>query len=164
MKGWIIPMKMYELNDAIRNFEFEIDEETGEILNADELEKLEIEREEKLENLACWFKELNAESEAILNESKVLKSRAERVSKQADRVKSYIALQLNGEELKSNRVVVTWKKSESTEITDITQIPEQYIKTKIETTADKTAIKKAIKAGEYIKGARIINNNNMSIN
>ena len=58
-------MTLFELNDALRNFNLEIDEETGEILNAAELDALEMQRDEKIENIALWIKNLKAEAEAV---------------------------------------------------------------------------------------------------
>lgn len=50
--------KLYEINSQIENFEFEIDDFTGEILNAGELEGLEVERDAKIESLALWYKNM----------------------------------------------------------------------------------------------------------
>ena len=47
---------LYEINEKLLNFEFEIDEETGEILNAGELDNLELARDEKIENLCLYIK------------------------------------------------------------------------------------------------------------
>lgn len=43
--------RLYDLVREIEDFEFEIDEETGEILNAEDLDKLELEKNEKIEQL-----------------------------------------------------------------------------------------------------------------
>ena len=48
-------MKLYEIDEAILNC---IDLETGEIIDTEQLDKLTMEREAKLENVACWIKEL----------------------------------------------------------------------------------------------------------
>ena len=47
-------MNLFELNQALMDFELEIDEETGEILNADALDSLELERDTKIENIALY--------------------------------------------------------------------------------------------------------------
>ena len=41
-------MTLYELTEAMKGFDFEIDEETGEILNGPELDQIQMERDEKL--------------------------------------------------------------------------------------------------------------------
>ena len=48
-------MKLYEIDEAILNC---IDTETGEIIDADQLDKLTMERDTKIENVACWIKDL----------------------------------------------------------------------------------------------------------
>ena len=48
-------MRLYEIDEAILSC---IDTDTGEILDADKLNALQIEREEKLENVALWIKKL----------------------------------------------------------------------------------------------------------
>ena len=59
---------LYELERALAEFELEIDEETGEILNADELDALQMERDIKIENIALWIKNLKADAEAYKKE------------------------------------------------------------------------------------------------
>ena len=54
-------MKLYEIDEAILNC---IDLETGEIIDTEQLDKLTMEREAKLENVACWIKELKAEADS----------------------------------------------------------------------------------------------------
>ena len=44
-------MTLYELNEAMKNFDLEIDEETGEILNAEELDLLTLEHDMKLKRM-----------------------------------------------------------------------------------------------------------------
>ena len=65
-------MKLYEINNAILDC---IDMETGEIIDIDKLNKLEFEREAKIEGVACWIKDLKAEAEAIKTEKQALAER-----------------------------------------------------------------------------------------
>ena len=50
-----------------------------------------------------------------------------------------------------------------TEIDDIDQVPQFYKTTKVETVADKTAIKKAIQSGEDVPGAHLVENVSLQI-
>lgn len=157
---------LYELDNAIANFEFEIDEETGEILNADDLDKLEMEREKKIENVALWYKNLKSDAEAYKRE-KDLFAEKERVTKnKMESLKSYLNYALHGETFKaeSGRVQITYRKSKSVEVADgfiddcdlrflIPQAPK----------IDKTEIKKALENGEEIVGATIIEKQNIQI-
>ena len=56
--------RLYEIMQEIEGFEFEVDGETGEILNADALDLLEIERDTKIENICLWIKNLRADARA----------------------------------------------------------------------------------------------------
>ena len=58
-------MTLYEIDKAILDFEFEVDEESGEILNASELDELQMARDDKIEGISLWIKNLEAEKEAI---------------------------------------------------------------------------------------------------
>lgn len=157
-------MRLYEIINEIENFEFEIDEETGEILNYDALDQLEYDRQTKIENIGLWIKNLRAEADAVKAEKKNLADRESKLTKKADNLESYLAMNLDGEEFSTPRLAIGWRKSESTEILDIDKIPAKYLKTKTEISADKTAIKKAIKAGEKIEGATIVEKNNIQVN
>ena len=156
-------MKLYEIEDAIRNFQFEIDEETGEILNAEALDELQLAREAKLEGIACLIKEKRAEAKAILEEQKNLKTRADRLENSADSLENWLAAILNGETFKTARCAVTWRKSERVDVLDPEAIPEQYTIRKIEIKPDKTEIKKAIKNGVNVAGAVLNEYRNISV-
>jgi hypothetical protein len=66
-------------------------------------------------------------------------------------------------EVKSATMKVSLRKSVQTIIDDLDQVPKQYKTVKVETTPDKTAIKKAIQEGEIIKGAHLEEKNNLQI-
>ena len=64
-------MKLYEIDAAIMEC---IDLETGEIVDADRLTALQMEREQKLENVALWIKDLDAEAKALKAEEQSFSS------------------------------------------------------------------------------------------
>ena len=154
-------MRLYEINAEIDNC---IDYETGEILDIEKFQELQIEKENKLEAIALVYKNAIAESKMVSDEMKSLKARKEKCDNLANKMKEMLHNELKGEKFMTSKVDVSFKKSMITEVIDLAGIPEQYIKTKIERTADKTAIKNAIKSGEKIKGARLIEKNNIQIN
>ncbi len=106
-------MNLYEIDAAIRDFPFEVDPETGEILNVDALEALEMERAKKIENVACLYKNVSADAAAIKAEETALKKRREAIERTAERLKAYLSAALNGEKFTSPRAAVTFRKSES---------------------------------------------------
>jgi hypothetical protein len=66
-------------------------------------------------------------------------------------------------EVKDATIKVSLRKSVQTIIDDLDQVPKQYKTVKVETTPDKTAIKKAIQEGEIIEGAHLEEKNNLQI-
>lgn len=159
---------LFEINSNIMAaWDAAIDPETGEV---DEtalalFESLQIERDAKIENIACWIKNLKSDAEALKAEAKNMADRAKAAERKADSLKSYLAAALHGEKFQSARAAISWRKSVSVEVDDaeVENLPEQYIRRKVSVEADKTAIKDALKAGETIEGCRLVESNNISI-
>ena len=145
-------MKLYEIDQAILNC---IDLETGEIIDTEQLDKLTMEREAKLENVACWIKELKAEKMAFAKRQQVAENKMESLKK-------YLAYALDGQAFKTTRASVTFRKSQAVEIADIYKLDENYLRYK-EPEADKTAIKEAIKQGKTVAGATLVENTSVII-
>lgn len=159
-------MNLYEINANIMEaFEKAIDPETGEILDAEaveELEGLQIQRDDKIENILLWIKNLNAEAEALKKEKLAFADRQARAEKKIESLKKYVSDALAGEKFKTDRVAVTWRRSESVGYTgDITALPAECIKVK--TDVDKTALKNLLKSGVEIPGAEITEKLNIQI-
>ena len=91
-------MTIYEINEGILNC---IDPETGEIIDIDKLNELELERDAKIENVACWIKELKAEAEAIKAEKLALAERQRVAENKAESLKKWLAYALQGEKFKT---------------------------------------------------------------
>ena len=64
-------------------------------------------------------------------------------------------------ELKGKTIKLSFRKSESVEIDDIDALDDRFKRIKIE--PDKTAIKTALKIGEKVEGARLVENQNLQI-
>lgn len=165
-------MTLYEIDNetriAIQTMLMSVDEETGEVDEqmAKAVEELQIARKEKLEAIGCYIKNLEAEQKAIKEEEKALKERADAKEKQIERLKAYVAnslLATNELKFESPRVAYSFRKSESVDVTDLSKIPTQYLKTKTTVDADKTAIKKAMKDGEIVEGAQLVIRQNLQI-
>lgn len=152
-------MKLYEIDQKILDC---VDCETGEIVNLEKLNELQIEREAKIENIALWYKNLTAEAEALKAEKDKFAER-ERVAKnKAESVKQYLATILNGQKFKTTRCAITFRKSSKVIVDDVGKVPEKYLKFS-EPKVDLQNIKTAIKSGEILDGARIEENINISI-
>lgn len=151
-------MNLYEINDAIMNC---VDAETGEIIDIEALNNLSIERDSKIENLACWYKNLMADAEALKNEKNAFAEREKRAKNKAESIKRYLSTALNGEKFKTDKCVCNFSLSKSVNVLDPDNIPAEYLRVKYE--PNKTEIKKALEQGEVVPGAVISVNNNISI-
>lgn len=159
-------MRLYEVNAALEELLNQQDPETGELTcDLDQLDALMMERDEKLEGLALYCKNLTAEAEAIRNEEKALAERRRALENKASRAKDFLDQNLAGEKFQTARVAVSYRKSEQVEVSMAfftEESNERFLRYK-DPEADKTAIKAAIKAGETVPGAEIVSKMNMSI-
>lgn len=151
-------MKLYEINEAILNC---IDPETGEA-DPDKLDELLMMREEKLENLTLWVKELKAEADAIKAEEKALAERRQAKERKAESLKKYLDEALAGQKFETSRCVVSFRKSQKVNITDFDKIPDDYLRYKTPE-PDKAAIKAAIKDGLTVEGCELVDSVSMTI-
>ncbi len=156
-------MTLFEIDKALMDFEFDIDPETGEILNTDELDNLKMERKQKCENIALYYKNINAEAEMVKAEAKSMTERYKSLENKAESLKKYLAYALGGEKLSTPKVAVSYRKSESVNIPDEALIDDKYCNVSVVKKPDKKAIKDALKAGEEVKGAELVVKNNISV-
>lgn len=159
---------VYELDAKISSC-IQLDEEhvvsvdDGEILNLQQFEALQMERSQKIEGMCCYIKNLMADVVAYEAEEKRLRERRAAKEREVDRCKAYLAGALYGEKFETPRCKISWRKSEICNVLSMEAIPDEYKRTKVTVDADKTAIKKAIKAGAEVPGAEIIQKLNMTL-
>lgn len=151
-------MNLYEIDSAILEC---VDVETGEIFNEDKFEELNLTRDKRIESICLWIKNLKAEVEALKVEKDAFDKRKKAAENRMESLKRYISNYLDGTSFESAKVKVSFKKSESLEVYDISNIPDEYLKIKAE--VDKAELKKAIKAGQSFEGVAIVTNNNIQI-
>ena len=152
-------MKLYEIDNAILNC---IDTETGEVIDIDKLNELQLERDTKIENVACWIKDLKAEAEAIKAEKLALAERQKAAENKAESLKKWLAYALDGEKFSTARCSVSFKKTEAVEVTEcgLEALMKEHdeLLTYKAPEPDKTAIKKAIKDGLNVAGVQLVQN------
>lgn len=151
-------MNLYEIDDAIMHC---FDEETGEIFEAEYLDQLEMLRDQKIENIACWIKNLRSDAEQLKLETDKLTDRRKHTENKAESLKTYLQRYLSGEKFKTAKAAISYRNTESVDVPDASLLPEEF--QKIAVTADKTAIKAAIKAGAEVAGASLQKNVSMII-
>lgn len=151
---------LYEINQGILEC---IDLETGEIIDTDKFDQLQIDRSEKLENVALWYKNLISEAQAFKAERDVFAEKQKRAESKAESLKNYLDSALKGNKFDTVKVSVGYRKSTSVEIIDQSKLPELYLKTVTTVSPDKVEIAKALKVGESVDGAELKENQNIQI-
>ena len=142
-------MNLYEINEKLINtVEYSIDTDTGEVLEGqlldDEINKLEMALDDKMENIACYVKNLTSDIEALKTEEDNLKKRRKSKENQIEYLKRYLSnfMQLNNiPKFETPKCKVSFRKSVNTEVIDQDKIPKGLIKTKTEKTVDKLGLK-----------------------
>lgn len=160
-------MNIYQIDEAITAL---IDPETGEILDDAAFDALNMERDEKIENVACWLKNTAAEAAAIKAEEDNLAKRRKVLERQVDRLKEYLNHALNGQKFQSAKCVVTFRKSTKVELSE----PALAIAwaqthgygdmvTYNAPTISKTELAKVLKTGEEVPGAELVYNMSVGV-
>ena len=152
-------MKLYEINGAIESL---IDTETGEIKDADALHNLQMSRNDKIHNIAAYIVNLKSDAEQAEARAKVFAERAKHARNKAASLEAYLQSQLGGAKWKDDDFTVTFRKSVATEIYDEDAIPIDY-KTYSQPKVNKMALLKALKAGQPIKGAQLVERVSMTV-
>lgn len=153
---------LYQINEKVDSIMAKIqsafDESTGEIIDEElytesqkQLDNLEIAQNDKIENIACFIKNLHSDVFAIENEIKTLSQRKKVKENQLKRIKEYLANFLKLKDIKkieTPKAVISFRKSEALEIIDEEEAIEWcrhrgFLKEKPE--IDKTEVKKYIK-------------------
>ena len=155
-------MNIYEIDNAMFSL---IDEETGEIKDYEAFEELQIQKEEKFENTALWYKNLVAESKAI--KEKALAERRKSLEHRAESLKNFVNQALQGNKFSTSKVAISYRKSTAVEVDD------EFIDYAMKNNSDlltykqpepnKTAIKEILQGGFDIPHAKLTVRNNMSI-
>ena len=156
-------MTLFEIDKAIEDFEFEIDEETGEILNAMELDTLQMARDTKIENVGLYYKNIKAEYEAVKKQRKEFQQREQMLDKKAESLKAYLWYACGGEKFKTDKITMSYRKSKSIEVPNEDILADEWVTIKTIRQPDKAKIKEAIEAGKEVMGARQIEKTNIII-
>lgn len=152
-------MKLYEIDNAILEC---IDMETGEIIDAEKLDALNMERDAKIENVVLWIKDLKAEAEAIKQEKLALADRQRVAENKAESLKKWIAYALDGQKFSTAKCAVSFRNTESVEVTEegLENLMNGHddLLTYKQPEPNKKAIKQAIKDGLSVAGVQLVQN------
>ena len=160
---------LYEINEvllyALARADVEAIEYDGEITEAtaEELDRLEMNREDKIQNTALYIKNIAAEIAMIKAEEKNLKERRVSLEKTGERISEWLKSNLRGEKRASGNFKISYRKSQAVEVSNVDLLPARFVTKKMTVMPIKTDIKKAILSGEEINGAVVIEKSNMVV-
>ena len=152
-------MNLFDIDKEITSC---VDMETGEIIDAAKLDALNMEKERKIRNIACWVKDLDAEADALKKEKEGFAAREKAARHKADSLKAYLASYLDGKAAKGDEYQISFRASQATEITDEEAIPSAFFIPQ-PGKLDKDGLLKALKGGAVIPGAQLIERKNIQI-
>ena len=150
---------LYDINSEILSC---IDAETGEIIDVERLQALQMERDQKVENVALWYKNLLSDAAQYAEEESRFKAKKQRAQAQAERLKEYLSGSLAGEKYKSPRVSISYRTTPRVIVDDVLDLPPQFVKFAAPE-PKKSDIMAAIKNGEEVRGAHIEQNQSIVI-
>ena len=149
---------LYEINEQIAGL---VDPETGEIADFEAFEKLNLDLDTKIKNIALWIVNLRSDAEQLEEQEKKFRDRKTAVKNKAESLKNLLDGFLSGEKRSFPEVVISYRKSEQVTVDDDAKLDDRFLR--IKTEIDKTALKDALKHGESIEGARLEVKNNIQI-
>jgi uncharacterized small protein (DUF1192 family) len=161
-------ISIYQIEQSYNQLAEELIENGGEL--TPELEQSLAITEEQLQNKSVAYsfviKEMDADIDIIDAEIKRLQAAKKQREKASEYLKDRIkhAMDLFSiDEIKTPLVKINFRKSESVEVENVNALPYAYKTVKVVETADKVAIKEAIKNGADIIGCRLVANKNLQI-
>lgn len=180
-------MSLYSIDEKLYYLiEEGFDPDTGEILEDFDLNeainKATMELDKKIDNIAVYIKNLEKDVEAIKEEKKKLEARRKTKENKINSLKKYLDIyfrhsqsnyfedetgKVKFNKFESPRCVISYRKSDSINVTDIKKVPKEYIKDRVltENDIDKTQIKNYLKNNKEktIDGVELLHNKNISI-
>lgn len=153
-------MNLYEIDQSIMEL---VDQDTGEILDVDKLEELQLARNVKIENIACYIKNLEHDAAGYKAQMDAFAERKKAAERTIERLRSLLTRYLAGEKFSSERCAVSFRRSETVHYDSVDKIPAQYLVTSTSVMPDKQAIKRAIKAGDAVEGCWLETNLNAQV-
>lgn len=159
-------MTLYEIAQEMANL---IDPETGELKDYEAFEALEMAKEEKIDNMAKWVLDLEAEAKMVKERADELTKRAQAAKKKAERLREFLQEYLAGEKRKTADYTIGYRRTEAVEITDEDRAVAWLMEHNDEALTyqtpkiSKTAVKEMLKAGHEIPGAELVERQSMQI-
>ena len=161
-------MNIYQIQHEYLLLVNQIIENGGEVTPQQEL-NLQITRDQlqdKGTNYAFVIKKLDAECDIIDAEIKRLTELKKVRQNACERLKNNISNAMHTfevDKIESPLIKLSFRKSQSVNVSDVNSLPNEYKTIKVTEQADKVKIKQALLNGEVIEGCEIVNSNNLQI-
>ena len=169
-------LTLYEINQQLMDaVEYSVDPETGELLGGKELEdkinEIKLTLDDKISNIACFIKSLEAEANAVKEEKMKLAKRQKTLENKATWLRQYLdgylAMNIDEEKLpkfkyKDARCQIGYRKSQKVDVFDESQLDDKYLVPQ-PPKVSLTDIKEDIKKGIPVDGADLIVRYNLNI-
>jgi len=159
MNLYEITREAMELASLLETEELTPELEQALVINQDQLQA-------KANNYAKVIVNIQSDADAIDAEIKRLKAMKESKERAITRLKEAVKnamLVSNIEKIESPLFKLSIRKSEAVEVDMLEGLPSEFVNIKNVVTPDKIAIKEAIKRGEFVLGARLVDNFNLQI-
>lgn len=151
---------LYEIDQGILEC---LDMETGEVIDPERLCNLQMERNQKIENVALWIKNLESDAVAFKAEKDAFAYREASAKKKVEGLKKWLSTALEGQKFSTGRCAVSFRKSVQVEIQDEGIIPQELMVQTVTFKPDKAAIKELLKNGQRVSGCCLVENMNPQI-
>lgn len=162
-------MNIFDINREMQELLDTCVDEDGSITEdaIERLSELQQEKDTKLENLACYIVNLNAEAKAMREQEKAIADRRHAVEKKSERLTKYLMTVLDGEKLADeSRVCVKYTKSRVPEtdegFIEWAMSAHPYLLRYKEPEVDKTALRAYLKDHD-LPNARMVESVSMRI-
>lgn len=150
-------MNLFELNETYRKLEQRDD--LDETTLKDTLDSINDSREVKLDNIANWIENNQADIDFLDKKIKQLREEKQALSNKNNSLMEYMTTAIDDSGLKElkteNHILKPRNYRASVYISDEKDIPSEYIEVKTEEKVNKVALYKALKNGEIINGAEL---------
>lgn len=160
---------LYQLTDrwlAALDGAWSYDEETGEVFDPADIDEIEASFNEKVENIACYIKNIKSDIHAIRTEEDALKERRQRYERHAERLGAYLSDQMaraGRRRIETTRADVSLRRVTSVQVEDEDAVPEEFVRTTIRKTPDKRMISHAIRDGIEVPGCSIVERDSIQV-
>lgn len=158
---------LYQIDRAIMEL---VDPDTGEIENWEAFEALQMERDTKIENAACYLKNTMSEIAEFKAEEDQLAKRRAVLENRSKRLKAFLEHATAGQKFETPRCQIRWTKTTKCEIADMAEAV-RYLEMNGHTEAVKytaptcnlAEVKKLLKAELPVPGAVLVSGSSMSV-